>query len=325
MIERIHPGIAGLIAGFRSKELHAAYSGRELMRTLVQIADESDAQTTAALCDEIEQAIDQLLPDMPAYAPPLNVIHIIFSLAEEAISTKEQIDILRSRIEEEGERYLHWSEAARQDIARRAIDLIPGDGCIFTFTLSETVLNTLLEAWRQGKKYQVYVTESRPNNDGLITAQRLDEMGVPVTVSIDACLPEFVSRADLMICGAEAILEDGSAVCKAGTYLAALVSREQGIPVYVLVDTMKFNISERAGFQLDLDHLTEEDVMDIGKNENYKVAGSFFDITPPDLIQGIVTERGLVHPEDCAAAFDQMRLSEKFIRKLQALPRKSVY
>jgi translation initiation factor 2B subunit (eIF-2B alpha/beta/delta family) len=179
-------------------------------------------------------------------------------------------------------------------------------------------LRTLRAAWSLGKRFEVLVTESRPNNDGLSTAATLAQDGVPVRVSVDACLGELVPQADVMIVGAEAIMADGSAICKVGTYPSALVARAHGVPVYVIVDTLKFNITSVLGLPLWMASLPRGDVLPPEASGRALVVGHLFDRTPPELIQGIVTERGILSPAACAAVMAEMPLSETLSRKLSS-------
>ena len=85
MSSQQHPAILEVILKFRALELHAARAGREVFETLVQVALDSQTHDSAALSMEIEQAVDALLEVMPAYAPPLNAICRVSTLAESGL------------------------------------------------------------------------------------------------------------------------------------------------------------------------------------------------------------------------------------------------
>jgi translation initiation factor 2B subunit (eIF-2B alpha/beta/delta family) len=305
-----------VIEKFEVQELHAARSGREVMDALTQTALDSQTTSTGALAAEIEAAMDALLDAMPAYAPPLNVMHRLMSRVEAARNTGATADELRQAFEQEAAAFHEWSATARDKIAVYGAGLIPDGATVFTYTLSETALRTLREAARQSKRFRVLVTESRPNNDGLVTAMELSEAGVEVSVSIDACIAELIRQADLMIVGAEAIMPDGSAVCKVGTYPSALVAKTYGVPVYVTVDTLKFNVTALSGLSLKVDAIRTSDVLIERKAAN--VIGHLFDRTPHECIRGIVTERGILSPQACTAYMGTMPTSQRLVEKLKA-------
>ncbi len=311
--EALHPAVQRVIEKFEALELHAARSGREVMDALTRVALDSRAADAAALAAEIEAAVDALLAAMPAYAPPLNVMHRLLSRVEEAHASSA--DALRNTFERESAAYHQWSSTARDRIATYGAELIPDGATLFTYTLSETALRTLREAARRGKRFRVLVTESRPNNDGLVTAAELSKEGVDVSVSIDACIAELIPQADLMMVGAEAIMPDGSALCKVGTYPSALVAKSRGVPVYVTVDTLKFNVTALTGVSLKIDSIRRSDVPLEGRNAN--VIGHLFDRTPPELICAIVTERGILSPQACAGVMREMPMSQRLIARLR--------
>lgn len=312
----IHTATQQIIVKFKAAELHAARSGREVMNALAQVAVDSPAPNRDALFAEIDDNIDAILEVMPAYAPPLNVLHQVSSWIEQAMANEATVDELKTMFLKGAEEYRLWSESARARIAQFGASIIPQGGLVFTFTLSETVLRTLREAWKQRKEFKVLVTESRPNNDGLITAEMLCQDGVPVEISVDACLGELVTQADIMMVGAEAIMADGSGICKVGTYPSALIAKRHGVPVFVVVDTKKFNITSSLGVPLWLDSVERSDVLQTGAFERANVIGSVFDRTPSELIHGIVTERGILSPAACTKVIRDMQMSEILGTKL---------
>jgi translation initiation factor 2B subunit (eIF-2B alpha/beta/delta family) len=313
---QIHSSTREIVDKFRAAELHAARSGREVMSALARVVADSSAPNIEMLVAEIEGNIDAILEVMPAYAPPLNVLHQVMSWIEWARANQAPVDVLKDKFSKGSEDYRLWSETARARIAQYGASIIPEKGIVFTFTLSETVLRTLREAWKQGKKFRVLITESRPNNDGLMTAELLSRDGVAVEVSVDACIGELVSQADVMFVGAEAIMADGSAVCKVGTYPSALLAKKFGIPVFVVVDTMKFNVTSSLGLPLWMDPLESKQVLGQGDPGGAKVIGHLFDRTPPELLHGIVTERGILSPAACTTVLQEMCVSKTLSAKL---------
>lgn len=312
----IHPSIQSLIERFQRKEIHAAHSGRELMTGLVQLISEGGFTSWEEVDREMAAVQDQLLPMMLAYAPPMNVLHRFLSTIEDSKSSGKTIEDLKAVVINLGNEYQAWSQTARAQISTTTSNLIPYGANIFTFTLSETVFTTLQRVWEDGKQFTVSVTESRPNNDGLDTATRLAALGIAVKVSLDACIPDLMINADLMLSGAEAILMDGGAVCKVGTYLAALTARELGVPLFILADTMKFDVTSIYGIEPRFEPLDREVFPEVASDRNITVAGHLFDRTPAGLIRGVVTERGILNPSACIELMRQMPTSKDLLSRL---------
>ena len=187
---------------------------------------------------------------------------------------------MKSRLAQTASDYQAWSSQARQKIAGNALPLIVPGSTIFTFTLSETVLGVLREVHRRGAQFRVLVTESRPNNDGRVTARSLCDEGIEVGLGVDASVGELLAQADLMLVGAEAVLRDGSAICKVGTYPAALAARRSNVPVFVLVDTMKLHVGSLFGEALRLDPIQPTSLPGATADEELAVSGHLFDRTP---------------------------------------------
>ena len=314
--KQIHTKVQAIITSFEAKELHASRSGREVMDALRSVVAETSATTLEGFAPEFVYNVYVLATALQAYAPTLNVLHRLYTVYEQAVEQGLLLTEFRAAITDEAEAYIAWSEQARSRIAAIGKTIIPPDSVIYTFTLSETVMRTLLQAGQNGVRFSVLVTESRPNNDGRSTAKSLAEAGIPVEISIDACMSELMRQADLMIIGAEAILADGSAICKTGTYASALVAREIGVPVYILADSMKFYANSLLGKGISLDALLPEEVIGVDLPTNTRVDGHLFDRTPPELITGLVTEMGILHPSQASQPMLAMPLSEFVVQRI---------
>ena len=313
----IHPKVAEVAALFETQALHAARSGREVMSALAAVAADSPTASVDSLSAELEANLEALLHVMPAYAPPLNVMHRVFAEVERGREACLPLTELKAKLAQTASDYQAWSARARQEIAGNALPLIMPGATVFTFTLSETVLGVLREARRRGAQFRVLVTESRPNNDGRLTARSLSDEGIEVGLGIDASVGELLAQADLMLVGAEAVLCDGSAICKVGTYPAALAARRSNVPVYVLVDTMKLHVGSLFGEALRLDPIQPTSLPEATAIEALAMSGHLFDRTPAALITALITEKGIVHPSQAGTWMLGMPFSQTVAGKLR--------
>lgn len=129
-------------------------------------------------------------------------------------------------------------QTAPRRIARLfAQALRPEIGSVATYSYSSTVLHALKHA--RSRLERVICSESRPGNEGRETARRLAEAGVEVVFMTDAALLGEVARADLFVCGADAVEHFGF-VNKTGTEPLVLRARRGHTPVWLLADTSKF-------------------------------------------------------------------------------------
>jgi len=155
-----------------------------------------------------------------------------------------------------------------------------------------TALAPIYAARAAGLDVHVWVSETRPRNQGLLTAWELIQAGVPHTLIADnaAGLLLMQGKVDIVIVGADRIAANGDTANKIGTYLKALAAREHGVPFHVAapVSTIDFAcpdgthipIEDRAGAELGAGDMA--------------VANPAFDVTPAGLISGIITERGII-------------------------------
>jgi methylthioribose-1-phosphate isomerase len=175
-----------------------------------------------------------------------------------------------------------------------------------------TALSAVYQAHDAGVPVHVWVDETRPRNQGLLTAWELAAHGVPHTLIADnaAGLLMRQGRVDAVIVGADRIAANGDVANKVGTYLKALACADNGIPFYVAAprSTIDFAcpegadipIEEREGdefrFVHGLDtHGQPSALRQLPAGED--VANPAFDVTPGWLVKAIITERGV-----CAAS-----------------------
>ncbi|MEW6164092.1 MAG: S-methyl-5-thioribose-1-phosphate isomerase [Pseudomonadota bacterium] len=161
-----------------------------------------------------------------------------------------------------------------------------------------TALSPMYAAYEANLAMHVWVSETRPRNQGLLTAWELAQAGVPYTLIADnaAGLLMMQGKVDCVIVGADRIASNGDTANKVGTYLKALAARAHGVPFYVAapVSTIDFACPDGTGIPIE-----ERAAEELGAG-NVPVANPAFDVTPAGLIAGVITEHGIVAPGDLA-------------------------
>ena len=154
-----------------------------------------------------------------------------------------------------------------------------------------TALAPIYALQRAGVDLHVWVSETRPRNQGLLTAWELGNAGVPHTLIADnaAGLLLMQGRVDGVIVGADRIAANGDTANKVGTYLKALAAKAHGVPFYVAapVSTIDFNCP--AGSAIPIEERGGEE---LGGDPATAVCNPAFDVTPAVLISAIITEQG---------------------------------
>ncbi|MCB1917754.1 MAG: S-methyl-5-thioribose-1-phosphate isomerase [Rhodocyclaceae bacterium] len=174
-----------------------------------------------------------------------------------------------------------------------------------------TALAPIYAAHRAGVPVEVWVSETRPRNQGLLTAWELREEGIAHRLIADNAAGLLIARGevDLVITGADRVAANGDTANKVGTYLKALAAADNGVPFYIAAprSTIDANcprgsdipIEQRDGNEVRQLHGMRHGVPDsiaIAPPE-VAVANPAFDVTPARLITAIVTEAGIFPPD----------------------------
>ncbi len=176
----------------------------------------------------------------------------------------------------------------------------PGD-VVLTNSYSIFIKETLRRAAESGKEFSVFVTESRPGSEGLRFAEEVYRMGLPVTLIVDSATRYFMKKIDKVLLASEAVAANGAVINKIGTSLIALAANEARVRVFIVSTTLKFSPETILGEYVEI---AEADPNLLLPEEKRKVWGDrvkarapLFDVTPPEYIDAIITERGLIAPQ----------------------------
>ena len=177
-----------------------------------------------------------------------------------------------------------------------------------------TVTAPIFMAHERGIPVHVWVDETRPRNQGLLTAWELRGAGVPHTLVTDNAGGHLMQRGqvDMVLVGADRVTRRGDVCNKIGTYLKALAARDNGVPFYACVPTPSIDweiadalkeipIEERAAEEVrivrGLDGAGRFAELAIAPPST-PVANPAFDVTPASLVTGIITEKGVARADE---------------------------
>ena len=162
-----------------------------------------------------------------------------------------------------------------------------------------TALAPLRLAHKNGKDTFVYVDETRPRLQGLLTAWELQQEEILHAVIADNAAGYFMKNGDidLVITGADRIATNGDIANKIGTYEKAVIAKENDIPFYVAAPTSTFDKSINNSSQIIIEERSRRELSEInGKKimpDWIKVKNPAFDVTPAKYITGYITEDGI--------------------------------
>lgn len=168
-----------------------------------------------------------------------------------------------------------------------------------------TALAVIRAAWDEGKRIEVIADETRPKLQGSrLTAFELQFDGIPVTVITDNMAGHYMAQGKIrkIIVGADRIVRTGHVFNKIGTYSVAVLAKyHENIPFYVAAPSSTFDLElEYQDVVIeDRDHREVFFMPGVTKRivpEGVPVLNPAFDMTPPELVTGIITEHGIIYP-----------------------------
>jgi len=166
-----------------------------------------------------------------------------------------------------------------------------------------TALAVFYKAKEEGKDITVFVPETRPFLQGArLTAWELKKNGIRAILIVDGAISHIMKTEEIkgVFTGADRIARNGDAANKIGTYSLSLSAREKGVPFYVVAPGTTFDLSLASGKDIPIEERNEEEVTKFmglrTAPDDIEVKNPAFDVTPHELISGIVTEKGVIYP-----------------------------
>ncbi|MBR5414523.1 MAG: S-methyl-5-thioribose-1-phosphate isomerase [Thermoguttaceae bacterium] len=166
-----------------------------------------------------------------------------------------------------------------------------------------TALGVFYAAQEEGKNIRVYADETRPLLQGArLTAWELAVHGIDVTLICDSMAAMLMrqKKIDAVFVGADRIAANGDVANKIGTYGVAVSARAHGVPFYVAAPFSTFDLTLSDGSQIPIEERDPEEIRrGFGRQtapDGIKIYNPAFDVTPAELISGIVTEKGVIAP-----------------------------
>ncbi len=265
---------------------------------LKDLAQEFDGREIDQLRREFEQGKSLLLSTRPTAISLWNAVQAVSRGTEDASSVEE----LKNLIASNADRFVDRSREAVRIIGRIGSQRIKGGERILTHCNSKAALSVMKKAFSDGKQIEVFATESRPWRQGLLTVNELASEGIPTTLIIDSAVRWVMKNIDLVYVGADTIASNGAVINKIGTSQIALAAHEARVPFIVCAETFKFSPKTVHGELVEIEERDPGEIVKEGEiPPNAKILNPVFDATPPDYVDSIVTEVGVISPY---AAYD---------------------
>eukprot|EP01137_Pigoraptor_chileana_P014121 Opistho-2@68377 len=269
------------------------------VRTLIHSIKESKSTTMMELREELKGVI-QLLTSSVGFSISLSSGCDLFMRFVTRTALDSDFEQCKRLLIERGNVFVEKAASSRVKIATIGTPFIRDGATILTHARSRVINRLLVEAVKANKRINVIVTESRPDNSGYACAKFLEEAGIPVTVILDAAVGYVMEKADLVLVGAEGVVESGGIINKIGTYQLAVVAKAANKPVYAVAESFKFvRLFPLNQYDLPTPSKTDDSfVMEqyAPLSDGIKFMNPTVDYTPPAYISLLFTDLGVLTP-----------------------------
>lgn len=273
-----------------------------------------------ATLESIENACDRLAKTRPT---AVNLFWAISRMRSKLSLEYQSLSELQQDFVNEANAIAALDIEVNRAIGRHGAELVPNSARIITHCNTGslatveygTALGVIRSAHAQGKVLEVLVDETRPFLQGArLTAYELQEDQIPLRIITDSMAGHYMSQGlvDFAVVGADRVTANGDTANKIGTYSLAILAKYHGIPFYVAAPVSTFDRSLSTGKEIIIEERNSEEVLQIAGTRIAPLGAlaghPAFDVTPHELITGIITEYGVIHEptqERVAAFFEE--------------------
>jgi methylthioribose-1-phosphate isomerase len=229
----------------------------------------------------------------------------------EGVKTGLSVTELQDRLEREAQAIHDEDVESCRAMGRHGAEVVPEKARILTHCNAGalatagygTALGIIRAAAEHGRVAQVYADETRPFLQGArLTAWELLRDRIPTTVITESMAGPLMRQGgiDVVVVGADRIARNGDVANKIGTYTLAMMARAHGIPFYVAAPLSTIDLATADGDAIPIEQRSAREVTHLGPvqlaPDGASVWNPAFDVTPHELVTGIITEKGIARP-----------------------------
>jgi len=266
----------------------------------------STANTKQELLEDLESAKKILIETRPTAVNLAWALEKIMKVAYE----EDKVPEIKNSVIQKAKSMANEDLQTNMKIGKYGSELIDSHDTILTHCNAGalatvgygTALGVIRASKESGKQIKVIATETRPVMQGSrLTTFELKHAGIDVSLIPDTAVGYVISKSmvDKIIVGADRILRTGHVFNKIGTYQIALIANQHGIPFYVAAPLSTFDMKSNPK-DVTIEQRKASEVTTIGDKkiapDDIGVINPAFDMTPPELITGIITEVGVAKP-----------------------------
>lgn len=270
----------------------------------------SKARSREKLLEDLRKAREMLSATRPT---AVNLFWALDRMMKKAESMSTDRQTIVSELVKEAQKIHDEDVQMNKTIGRYGAELIKDGARVLTHCNAGalatagygTAIGVIRYAHESGKKILVYASETRPRLQGAkLTAFELKKLKIPFYVVPDTAVAFLMSKGmiDCVVVGADRIIaKTGHVINKIGTLSAAINANHFKIPFYVAAPSSTIDLHKKVE-EVKIEERAEDEVHYVGKTRitptGVKAVNYAFDITPPELVTAVITEKGVFKPEE---------------------------
>lgn len=272
---------------------------------VVLAAQDLDTSNQANFLAVLSEAADRISLARPT---AVNLGWAVKRMMAVAKSTNDMTSV-KDRLLTEAMTIQEEDEALNRRMGNYGKDLMPDGGSVLTHcntgalatSAFGTALGVIRAGWEDGKRFQVFNTETRPWLQGArLTSWEFQKLGIPATLLVDSAAGMLMRQGKIscVITGADRITANGDTANKIGTYSLAVLAKENQIPFYVAAPTSTVDLTLTNGNDIEIEERTLDEVTNFRGLQTAPLGvgavNPSFDVTPHKYVTAIITEAGVV-------------------------------
>ena len=241
----------------------------------------------------------------------VNLMWAVDKQMELANSVQGDIEEIKNAIVENGIKLENEDIEINKKMGDYGAEVVPKGATILTHCNAGalatvgygTALGVIRSAFAKDPTIKVFADETRPRQQGArLTTWELTQDGIPTTLITDGMCSYFMSKGmiDMVVVGADRIAANGDTANKIGTYTVAIAAKYHNVPFYIAAPLSTIDTSIKSGKEIPIEERSHEEVTHINGDwvcaKEVNVINPGFDVTPHELITGIITEKGILKP-----------------------------
>jgi len=270
------------------------------LKALSEASRTSSSDSTRQFLEEQAAFGDLLIKTRPTAILLANGVRLVTDAIKKGADQGLKVPELKEVVAKTVDSFLGEIERSVDQIGEIGARRLRSGDTVLCYGYSTSVLSIVAKAQEQGRNLKVVVSEARPELEGRLMAKEFLKLNVPTTMIIDSAVSYFMKDVDRVLTGADAVTANGAVINKIGTSTIAAVAHYSRVNVFVAASIYKFSPETILGELVEIEELDSSLVIPGEMMPQFKgmqIRNPAFDVTPPEHVDLILTEKGVIPPQ----------------------------